>query len=79
MKDISGRDCRQERQKKSDWERGREMQLLLKMIGEVQVPLCISVNFEEFLWAHGCLSGFMLMQLKSEARSLFHVHVIPLK
>lgn len=46
MKDISRRDRRQERQKKSDWERGREMQLLLKMIRQVQVPLCVSVNFE---------------------------------
>lgn len=52
QKDISDRDSRQERQKKSDGESMREMQLLLKMIGQIQVPLCISVNFEEFPWAY---------------------------
>lgn len=52
QKDISDRDIRQERQRKSDEESTREVQLLLKMIGQIQVPLCISVNFEEFPQAY---------------------------
>lgn len=52
QKDISDRDSRQERQKKSDEESMREMKLFLKMIGQIQVPLFINVNFQEFPWAY---------------------------